>query len=282
MTVDYRKHITRHDLTHHRDTIFVFGDNDVRSGLGGQAREMRGEPNAVGVRVKKSPSMDSSSFYTDDEYQDNIRKITEDLRQLKIVSHNKNIIFPEDGIGTGLALLYSTAPKTFEFLTLMLDQNFGIKNGDITIKNKIRETLYKEPTNKFKPKFGPGDLKRGDGIVFSKMGNLLKGDIVDIQNDGTPREIFKVALHDESTSVIKTRHLNTTSTGAVIDILYKGTPHEECVVRLLDGTIKNIRTNWIKYRKHQGPIKIGDEVGFDNKNITIMIVLTIRGALACH
>ena len=33
--------------------IYVFGDNLLRKGLGGQAKEMRGEPNTLGIVSKK-------------------------------------------------------------------------------------------------------------------------------------------------------------------------------------------------------------------------------------
>ena len=53
------KWITREELQRHPELIFVFGDNMLRKGFGGQAKEMRGEPNAVGVPVKWRPSRDA-------------------------------------------------------------------------------------------------------------------------------------------------------------------------------------------------------------------------------
>lgn len=126
--IQYKNYILRKDVQNNRNIIFVFGDNDQRTGFGGQAREMRGEPNTIGIRVKKSPSMTKSSFYTDDEYSENIKKIFEDLTNLKIKSFNKKIIFPTNGIGTGLAKLNIKAPKTFEFLTSELKLTFNIIN----------------------------------------------------------------------------------------------------------------------------------------------------------
>jgi hypothetical protein len=106
----------------------VFGDNDQRAGLGGQAKEMRGEQNAIGIRVKKSPAMDADSFYTDSEYDSNIEKIAEDLTRLSVFAWGKTIVFPESGIGTGLALLKSKAPKTFAYLNESLLKKFNIVN----------------------------------------------------------------------------------------------------------------------------------------------------------
>ena len=50
------KWITRSFVREHRDHIFLFGDNLARSGFGGQAAQMRAEPNAIGLPTKKLPS----------------------------------------------------------------------------------------------------------------------------------------------------------------------------------------------------------------------------------
>jgi hypothetical protein len=51
----YQKYIKREDLRANPTVLYVFGDNEARTGLGGQAKEMRGEPNAVGIATKASP-----------------------------------------------------------------------------------------------------------------------------------------------------------------------------------------------------------------------------------
>jgi len=114
--INYQPYIKRSDLQINKGFIFVFGDNDQRSGFGGQAKEMRGEPNAIGIRVKKRPSLDTGSFYT------------EDLNHLEIISKNKIIVFPSSGIGTGFANLKISAPRTFDYLTSQLKQKFDIHN----------------------------------------------------------------------------------------------------------------------------------------------------------
>lgn len=131
--VIYKKFITRQDVRDNDDAIFIFGDNDQRVGYGGQAKAMRGEPNSVGIRVKKYPSMDEQAFYTDTELMNNILKIDSDINKLTELSHSgwKDIIVPSDGIGTGLAKLPTKAPKTFEYLNTILRQKFDIINGKI-------------------------------------------------------------------------------------------------------------------------------------------------------
>jgi hypothetical protein len=44
--------ITREMVQADRNTVYVFGDNVARHGLGGQAKAMRGEPNTIGVSTK--------------------------------------------------------------------------------------------------------------------------------------------------------------------------------------------------------------------------------------
>jgi len=156
--IEYSNHISRSDVQRtklYNETtksygepikIFVFGDNDQRSGFGGQAKEMRGEPNTIGVRVKKAPSMDNGSFYTDEEYESNVRKIAEDLEHLYKVAYGKTIVFPTNGVGTGMAMLNRTAPRTFAYLTLALKQMFNINNGNPQLYTDIYKSIDKEPS----------------------------------------------------------------------------------------------------------------------------------------
>ena len=62
------KVITRDKIKENPDVLYLFGDNLLRKGLGGQAKEMRGEPNTLGIVSKKYPSNDISSFYTDEDF----------------------------------------------------------------------------------------------------------------------------------------------------------------------------------------------------------------------
>lgn len=121
----YQKFIKREDLRANPHVLYVFGDNLGRVGMGGQAREMRGEPNAVGIPTKKHPDMDESSFFTDEDYTLWYSAIALDLLQLtNHSSKNKGIIiWPLDDIGTGLAELPTRAPlihKQIQFIKLML------------------------------------------------------------------------------------------------------------------------------------------------------------------
>jgi hypothetical protein len=132
MIVLYRSHITRKDTKNNPNTLFIFGDNDKRSGYGGLAKELRGAKNAIGIRVKKKPSLDTDAFYTDVEIKENMEKICADINKIidKINSGKYDtIIYPSDGIGTGLAQMKQYCPETFNNMNLILEGTLDIRNG---------------------------------------------------------------------------------------------------------------------------------------------------------
>ncbi len=112
--IEYRKHITRAMLQSEPEKLFVFGDNIHRKGYGGQAREMRGEPNAVGIPTKVYPAMDKGAFFTDEDFIVFCRHSQKDFQKLR--AHSGVIVWPEDGIGTGRAQLYQRAPSIYDFI----------------------------------------------------------------------------------------------------------------------------------------------------------------------
>lgn len=107
MTVRYLKWITRQQLRAEREARFVFGDNAQRYGLGGQAREMRGEPNAIGVATLYAPG----DFYRDGA-ADALDIVAADLARVgRELSLGRLVYVPADGLGTGLAELTQRAPS---------------------------------------------------------------------------------------------------------------------------------------------------------------------------
>lgn len=110
------------DVKNHPDYLFVYGDNHIRKGKGGNAI-IRDEPNTAGIPTKKYPNNNSSSFYTDEEFDDNKRRIIESIDDIKKKMNKYSaIVFPHNGIGQKLAKLPEKAPKTFEFLTIMINE----------------------------------------------------------------------------------------------------------------------------------------------------------------
>lgn len=107
--IEYRDHITRDMLRAEPEKLFVFGDNFDRVGYGGQAKEMRGEPNAVGIPTKKSPSMREEAFFTDKSTK--FWEIHTSGAIAKLLTFEGTIVWPAAGIGTGLAQLKTRAPR---------------------------------------------------------------------------------------------------------------------------------------------------------------------------
>ena len=85
--------------------------------------------NTIGIRTKKAPNNNYNSFYSDDEYDQNILKIKEDIDKiLDKIKDGYIIVLSNGGYGTGLAKLNIKAPKTFKYLCDELFDNFNFKN----------------------------------------------------------------------------------------------------------------------------------------------------------
>ena len=114
MKVIYQKIIKRKDLQENPHFYYLFGDNCEREGMGGQAGEMRGEPNAIGIATKFAPGGNKADFFTDKKFDEIKEIIDKDL--LKVPRGNVTIVIPKDGLGTGLAELPKAAPKVYRYL----------------------------------------------------------------------------------------------------------------------------------------------------------------------
>jgi hypothetical protein len=116
-------HITRQRVRENLDTIFIFGDNLQEKGFGGQAREMRGEPNAIGIPTKNAPDLRESSFFSDQDL-DRVKgfidaafdRINHKLKQ------GYKVVIPTDGVGTGLAQLPTRAPKIHDYINRKIEE----------------------------------------------------------------------------------------------------------------------------------------------------------------
>ena len=109
--------------------LFIFGDNTMRIGKGGQAI-IRDEPNAMGIATKNAPSNAYFGYMSDYWLTENKIVIDADIAKiLKRAKKNNNIIvFPINGIGTGMAMLKEKAPLTFAYLNKRLKEVFGFNN----------------------------------------------------------------------------------------------------------------------------------------------------------
>lgn len=169
------------------DKLFLFGDNNTRTGKGGQAI-IRDEPNAAGISTKLLPKNTPEAFMSDDQLADNKAVIDSDIKKAKekATKEGKTIVLPKGGFGTGLAALATKAPQTFAYLNQRLQEEFGFNNttGELAaleeapIETKIEsETeLTDEELNILAPK----DLKS----PFSELDPLYNGDKFILTEDG--------------------------------------------------------------------------------------------------
>jgi len=116
--------ITREHVRSNRNKLFLFGDNLKNRGFGGQAAALRGEPNAIGVPTKKSPSFTDDALFSDDEFEQNKTVIDAAFVEVAdaIMDSIRVIVIPSDGLGTGRAQLDKRAPRTFAYLQKRLDE----------------------------------------------------------------------------------------------------------------------------------------------------------------
>jgi hypothetical protein len=123
MPIKYVNWITREMVRADREAVFIFGDNVKRQGYGGQAKAMRGEPNAIGIVTKRAPDMSEGSFFTDTSPEDRAA-FEADLRLLTtVLSMNKTVYVPTDGLGTGLSQLPQRAPVLYRELVEFFERH---------------------------------------------------------------------------------------------------------------------------------------------------------------
>ncbi len=126
-------------LQAHPDIVFVFGDNLMQVGRGGQAI-IRYEANAFGIPTKKKPSNYDDSFFNDDDFDTAKAAIDSAIENLLQLIENKalaGVCFPSGGLGTGLAKLSERAPKVFVYLCDVLLKRFGFNNAKLEDNNGL-------------------------------------------------------------------------------------------------------------------------------------------------
>jgi len=125
---EFKDFITRDEVRNNRDKLYVFGDNLLGVGYGGQAKEMRGEWNTIGIPTKKSPS----EFFSDNDYDEIVPLINIRFEVIwyYLRRYEYTIVIPQAGIGTGLADLSNKAPKIWAVVKENLEK-LGWKNETI-------------------------------------------------------------------------------------------------------------------------------------------------------
>jgi hypothetical protein len=210
---------TLDDIKSHTKKIFVFGDNNLRYGKGGQAI-IRDLPNTIGLRTKKAPNNQLSSFYSDSDLEENKKNIIEDILTIKDLQLKGNVIvFSNGGYGTGLSKLKEHAPKTFEYLCGCLksffnyDNETGNKYYKVPSNNDIvsgiyvnlndKDILQPESNSSFKEDFLFGDIyntydaiKLEKKISFTSKTTYKKDDILIFSHSGKKNYLVCKVTHD--------------------------------------------------------------------------------------
>ena len=129
----------------HPDRLFVFGDNLVGVGNAGQAL-IRTCENAFGIPTKRFPAMTPDSFFSDqdDEFE------AVDTRLNRLLEHalsGRTVVFPRDGLGTGLAQLPARSPRLFRHLCVRLNRDYGLvmSSSGFSHAGAIRERRSEGP-----------------------------------------------------------------------------------------------------------------------------------------
>lgn len=112
--------IHRADLRVAPTALFLFGDCVLREGYGSQAREMRGEPNAVGVPTKWRPDNTPGAFFDDRTLADypHVRAAIDEAFEVARahLGVGYDVVVPADGLGTGLAALATRASSVLAYI----------------------------------------------------------------------------------------------------------------------------------------------------------------------
>ena len=106
----------------HPKVVFVYGDNMAGRGKGGQA-VVRDEENVFGIPTKRDPRTHFSDL------PDERGALIEAVEVLTSIAKDHTLVFPEGGIGTGLAELGRRSPRIKEELDNLLLERFLYRNG---------------------------------------------------------------------------------------------------------------------------------------------------------
>jgi hypothetical protein len=125
------------DVKANPNKIYVFGDNTQRKGTKGQA-QIRNNENAFGIATKNEPNNKSEAFMYDNYLEDNKEIIDSDIAKIK--ADGRPIVFPKDGLGTGLAKLKQKAPQTYSYLKQRLQEEFGFNNDTGAVSQPTQQS----------------------------------------------------------------------------------------------------------------------------------------------
>lgn len=106
--------------------VFVFGDNLAGMGMAGQAC-IRKEPNSFGIPTKRYPSTHEGAYFKDSPCE--LEHVKTSLRQLYSLSKRYTIVFPSNGVGSGMAKMPTKSPAIYKEMCDILLNHLSIRNG---------------------------------------------------------------------------------------------------------------------------------------------------------
>lgn len=128
--------------------LYVFGDNTRRVGNGGQAI-IRDLINTFGIATKVAPGINDWDYFTDE--LNTLSVIFKDITSLVHLCLHKRyrfLVFPKDGLGTGLSEMPTRAPESFKIMVQCLNEIFGtnyehsvINTGGVIDPDKFKEFI---------------------------------------------------------------------------------------------------------------------------------------------
>lgn len=103
--------MSKRDILVNRDVMFVMPSTD--KGI----FHFINAANVVGLRIKAAPSSDIKSYWSDDTYKTNIKKIDKDIRFIQEHLHSNGIVvLYEIEIFSEINEMEKYAPKTVDYL----------------------------------------------------------------------------------------------------------------------------------------------------------------------
>lgn len=115
----------REEVAKQTNKVFLFGDNtndrvNTKYIPSSTQAVIRGLVNAIGIDTKKDRGIGSSSYLKDSDFNEFKKHLDAQIQLAK--NSGKIIVIPEDGIGTGKAMLKEKAPKLFKYLQQELNK----------------------------------------------------------------------------------------------------------------------------------------------------------------
>jgi hypothetical protein len=102
-------------------TLFLFGDNTMRVGNGGQAI-IRNLPNSLGVITKKVPNTKEEAFFRDKDLEEYKEYLEIDMSILREKGKDFDEIVVNKNIGLGLADMLNKCPLCYQELIKTLTE----------------------------------------------------------------------------------------------------------------------------------------------------------------